>query len=170
LLIAQIATAAILSIWAWDQFLTARKSREIPVAYLAYFGSHILIYFSAYVLFTELNYGWLTINIWHNAQYILFVWLYNNRRYNGKPEAATRFLPAISQDGRFTLYFSTTLTITTVVYFFFLPYVTGTVSTAFAMTAAMASVIVYQTINFHHYVVDSVIWKLGSRRSPPRFS
>ena len=28
----------------------------------------------------------------------------------------------------------------------------------------MASVVVYQTINFHHYVVDGLIWKVRKPR------
>ena len=29
----------------------------------------------------QLNHGWLVLNIWHNAQYILTVWLFNNNRF-----------------------------------------------------------------------------------------
>jgi hypothetical protein len=34
------------------------------------------------------------------------------------------------------------------------------VSSTFTLTATMAGLIIYQTINFHHYIVDSLIWKL----------
>ncbi len=38
--------------------------------------SHFAAFFTGYVLISDINAGWLVANIWHNAQYILFVWLY----------------------------------------------------------------------------------------------
>jgi hypothetical protein len=34
------------------------------------------------------------------------------------------------------------------------------VGNALGISAGVAAVMIYQTVNFHHYVVDALIWKL----------
>lgn len=143
----------------------AGKSKDMQtgkpaVPYVAYVLSHFAIYFMAYLYHSNIDYGWLTINIWHNAQYILFVWLFNNRRFNGQPSDTQKFLSTISQNGRFILYMATCLTLSTLIYFLITSYLSDAVSNAFTFTATMSGLIIYQTLNFHHYIVDSLIWKL----------
>lgn len=157
--IAIAATVILLAIWLFEQ-VKAYRLKTFSLPYVLYVVSHITVYFFAYIYHRELNYGWLTINIWHNAQYILFVWLYNNRRFGGRANDAQRFLSTISQNGRFALYFVTCLTISTLIYFLIIAFLSPVVSAAFTLTATMAGLIIYQTINFHHYIVDSLIWKL----------
>lgn len=159
LAIAGLATAALLVLWIVEQYKAYRAGR-LAGAYVAYVLSHFVVYYIAYVQLREINYGWLTINIWHNLQYILFVWLYNNRRFAGQANAEQKFLSTICQNKRFPLYIATCLTISTAVYWLIDLHLTRAVSAAFAMSATMAALIIYQTINFHHYIVDSLIWKL----------
>ena len=156
------ATTALLLMWSWEQ-IKAWRSGRLAVPYVLYVLSHFTIYGFAYVFIEEINYGWLVINIWHNAQYILFVWMFNNRRFKGSLDKRHLFLSTISQDGRFFLYFVTCLTISTVAYFFVDYFVADWVAATFAATSTMAALIVYQTINFHHYIVDSMIWKLRKK-------
>jgi hypothetical protein len=163
LLAAWIVTAALLAMWLLDQ-VRARRAGRLAVPYVAYVISHHVVYYVAYVQLREIDYGWLTINIWHNAQYILFVWLYNNRRFNGRPSETQKFLSTISQNGRFILYIATCLTISTVTYFLITSYLSDAVSSMFTLTATMAGLVIYQTLNFHHYIVDSLIWKLRKPR------
>jgi hypothetical protein len=163
LTIAFIGTGILLTLWIIDQ-IRAWRIGQLGVAYVMYVLSHYVIYFVAYVYIDKINYGWLVINIWHNAQYILFVWLYNNRRFGGKVDPESPFLSTISQNGRFLLYFSTCLTISTFAYFLILHYVADALGAAFALTAGAFALIIYQTINFHHYIVDSIIWKLRKKR------
>ena len=154
-----IVTAALLIMWLIEQ-IKAYLAGRLAVSYVAYVLSHFTIYFVAYIYLRKLDYGWLTINIWHNAQYILFVWLYNNRRFNGKPDEAQKFLSTISQNGRFILYIVTCLTLSTLIYFLLTSFLSDAVSSAFSLTATMSGLLIYQTLNFHHYIVDSLIWKL----------
>ncbi len=165
LLVAAIVTVAILAVWVFEQ-VKAYIAGRLAIPYVMYVTSHFIIYFFAYIYVKEIDYGWLIVNIWHNAQYILFVWLYNNRRFGGGFDKAHKFLSTISQNGRFVLYFGTCLTISTFVYFLFTSYLSDALSATFAITATMTGLIIYQTINFHHYIVDSLIWKL--RKKPIR--
>ena len=154
-----IVTAALLIMWVIEH-VKAWRAGKLAVPFVAYMLSHFAIYATAYVLIETLNYGWLAINIWHNAQYILFVWLYNNRRFNGKVSEQQKFLSTISQNGRFVMYIATCLTLSTLIYFLISSFLADAISSTFAMTATMTALIIYQTLNFHHYIVDSVIWKL----------
>ncbi|MEL6899178.1 MAG: hypothetical protein AAFP90_24000, partial [Planctomycetota bacterium] len=43
--------------------------------------SHCVVFFMAYVYIENITHGWLVINIWHNAQYLLFVWFANNKKF-----------------------------------------------------------------------------------------
>ena len=160
-----VSAAAIVAVALWIlEQIKAWRQGQLAVPYVLYMVSHFTMFFFAYVYFKEINYGWLTINIWHNAQYILFVWLYNNRRFHGEIDEKRVFLSTISQNNRFAIYFLTCFTISTVVYFFFSTVLSELVSSAFAITAMMSGLIIYQTLNFHHYIVDSLIWKLRKKR------
>ncbi|NNF15721.1 MAG: hypothetical protein HKN70_03185 [Gammaproteobacteria bacterium] len=154
-----IVTAFLLVLWLVEQ-VKAYLAGKLAVPYVAYVLSHFAIYFVAYIYLRNLDYGWLSINIWHNAQYILFVWLYNNRRFNGKISETQKFLSTISQNGRFLLYIATCLTLSTLVYYVFTSILTDAVSKIFSLTITMSVLVIYQTLNFHHYIVDSLIWKL----------
>lgn len=156
---AYVVTAALLIMWLIEQ-VKAYLAGKLAVPYVTYVLSHFAIYFMAYIYHQNLDYGWLTVNIWHNAQYILFVWLYNNRRFDGRPSETQKFLSTISQNGRFILYIATCLTLSTLMYFLITSFLSDAVSNAFSLTATMSGLIIYQTLNFHHYIVDSLIWKL----------
>lgn len=156
---AAVATAALVVVWLYYQ-VRAWMAGKLAVTYVLYVLSHFTIYLFAYVFLQKIDYGWLIINVWHNAQYILFVWLYNNRRFGGGVSEAHPFLSTISQNGRFLLYFATCLAISTCAYFLLSTFVADALTKVFALTATMVGLIIYQTINFHHYIVDAIIWKL----------
>jgi hypothetical protein len=152
---------AILAVGAWLAYqVRAWRSGRLAGSYVAYVVSHFVVFGVAYIGLQEINYGWLAINMWHNAQYILFVWLFNNRRFNSGVDPKRTFLSTISQSGRFPLYIAVCLTISTVVYFFIQRTGVEALGNALGISAAVAALVIYQTINFHHYVVDAVIWKL----------
>src|ERR1022692_3806251 len=40
-----------------------------------YVVSHSLVFFIGYFAISDITYGWLVINVWHNLQYVLLVWM-----------------------------------------------------------------------------------------------
>ena len=56
------------------------------------------------------------IAIWHNSQYILFVWMQNRRRFEKGIDPQARFLSYISQPRRIWLYLLTCTAIAAAVY------------------------------------------------------
>jgi len=150
-----LGVAAAAAVIAW-MFRSARAALAdtLDVRYTAFVASHILIFLVAYVFMTNVNNGWLAINVWHNFQYVLVVWMSNARRYAGGIDPTARFLSGLSQPGRVTMYFACCLAITSFVY------VALDRFTALVLGGGLAVTIgIYMGINFHHYIVDALIWK-----------
>lgn len=150
-----VAGAAALTLvwWVVTRIVLWREGR-LPLSHTVYMLSHFAIFYVGYILIENVNAGWLVVNIWHNAQYIAFVWHYNNNRFRSGIDSKARLISWMSQTRNVWAYILISLLISTAVY------------TAIANLAAaiVAPIIVYQAINFHHYVVDGLIWKL--RRKP----
>lgn len=147
------AAAVTVAIWL------ARMGRRVAAgtADLRYEGfilSHVVIFLVGYVFTSNANVGWLAINIWHNLQYVLVVWMVNVKRYGGRTDADEPLLSRISQPGRPVTYFACCLVITTLVYIGLNRF------TVLALGGGLAATLgVYMGINFHHYIVDALIWK-----------
>ncbi len=120
--------------------------------------THIAVFSWAYLVIPSVDHGWLVVNVWHNAQYLMIVWMFNNNRFKNGVNQEHRFLSALSQNHVFNVicYLAVCLGITTVVY--------GLLNFLFQLGPLAgipaAAMVVYQTINFHHYIVDSLIWKV----------
>jgi hypothetical protein len=157
---AAAVSAVLLAYWLVRRVHAWRVGRLSPVHTL-YMLSHFTIFAVAYLIIEDITYGWLAINVWHNAQYILFVWMFNARRFENGIDPAARFLSYISQPRRLWLYLAVCLAITAIFYVGFL----GILNELFVGGIA-GTLVIYQIVNFHHYVVDSLIWKV--RKAPIR--
>jgi hypothetical protein len=134
----------------------------LSIAHTLYVCSHLLIFGLGYLAIADINHGWLVLTVWHNCQYILTVWMFNNNRFKSGVDPKHRFLSSISQSKKVFTYTAVCLVISIAVYAS-LRYSLGWFA-ALTATSLPLFVIVFQAINFHHYVVDAVIWKV--RRKP----
>ena len=155
-----LAAAATVAAWAVQRLRMWREGR-LPVAHTGYMVSHFVIFLVGYRLIEDITFGWLVINVWHNAQYILFVWLFNSNRFAKGIDSRAPFLSRISQPGRIGSYLATCFGISTLIYA-----LAAVVTHERLMAGLPLAIIVYQAVNFHHYIVDSRIWKV--RRKPMR--
>lgn len=151
-----IAAAAAVACWVVERTAAARRGEFAP-AHALYMVSHWAVFFVGYVLIADIDAGWITLNVWHNAQYVLFVWLFNTNRFKAGVDPKARFLSRISQRGNAPKYFAVLLTISTVVYL-----ASSTVLSAVDSSLVLL-LLAYQAINFHHYIVDSRIWKVRKK-------
>ena len=160
--VSALGALAALAVGAW----VLQAARQIvrgsfSPAYAGFVASHIAIFMTAYVVIDNANAGWLAINIWHNLQYVMVVWMTNVKRFAGGIDPEARFLSRISQPRRVVAYFTWCIVISTIIYlgidraagFLLGPGITATLG-------------VYMGINFHHYVVDAVIWRRKRAASP----
>jgi len=134
--------------------MRAAMNETLDLQYTAFIASHIAIFLVAYVFVDDVNTGWLAINIWHNFQYVLVVWMSNAKRYASGVDPTARFLSRLSQPGRVTMYFACCLAITTIVYAIVDRFTVLVLGGGMAVTIG-----IYMGINFHHYIVDALIWK-----------
>ncbi len=155
-----ICALALTVAWVAARLGDVRRGR-LALLHSAYLASHFVIFFFGYIAIPSLDYGWLVINIWHNAQYILFVWLFNRNRYKKGVDPEARLLSWTLQPGRAWAYFGLCLAISTALYFMAFEAIG-----VFMAIALPLMLIIFQTINFHHYIVDSLIWKV--RKAPIR--
>jgi len=152
-----IKTIAIVCLLGWViEKVREWQNSKLPVAHTLYMLSHFSIFYISYVYISDITTGWLVVNIWHNAQYIIFVWLYNNNKYKTGVDENEKVISTLSQTKNIWLYFIFCLTITTAIYH----------TIDFSVSTLAAFIIIYQSINFHHYIVDSQIWKV--RKKPIR--
>lgn len=149
-----LASCGLLAYWIVRR-IQAWWMNRLAAVHTLYMVSHFAIFAISYLLIDNITYGWLAINIWHNAQYILFVWMFNTRRFKDGIDPEARFLSYLSQPHRLWLYLLTSVAITGVIYWAIL----GTLSTVL-LAGLSATIVIYQIVNFHHYIVDSVIWKV----------
>ena len=149
-----LAASIVAGCWLISRFKALRDGR-LSGAHTMYLVSHMLVFLTGYILIPNIDHGWLVLNIWHNAQYLLIVWMYNNNRFRSGVEPAHKFLSTLSQTRNVLAYVAVCLLITTAVY----KSVDAVLALFTAITLPLA-IIVYQTINFHHYIVDAVLWKI----------
>lgn len=158
-LTALLGIAAFLTLGSWAMFQLQSLNRSRQQSALAlYLVSHHLVFLTGYYFLPDINHGWIVINIWHNAQYILFVWWFNAKKFDKGVQPEQYFLSWISQKSALNMvcYFVFTLTLSTAVYWV----MTALMHVPPLAAIPTASVVTFQAVNFHHYIVDGIIWKV----------
>ena len=164
LLVDLVGAAALVALaWWLAGRLVAWWRGQLPRAHTLFVLSHFAVFYVGYILIEAIDHGWLVLNVWHNAQYVAFVWLFNTNRFKDGIDPKARFLSMISQPDRKVIYFTTCFAISTALYLAIWLGIDTAKGHFEAMLLPLA-LIVYQTINFHHYIVDALIWKM--RRKP----
>lgn len=123
--------------------------------------SHHLIFFVGYVAIGDITIGWLVANVWHNTQYILFIWLFNQNRF--RPDSMKEESPIMNwvcqkSPWRVVAYFAFFVVWAAIIYRGIQLGIFSVFSND-SVKVAMLIIIIYQAFNFHHYIVDSIIWK-----------
>jgi hypothetical protein len=160
--VSALGALAAMAVGAW----VLQEARQIvrgsfSPAYAGFVASHIAIFMTAYVVIDNVNAGWLAINIWHNFQYVLVVWMTNVKRFAGGIDPEARFLSRISQPRRIVSYFGCCLAISTLIY------VGIDKAAVFLVGPGVGATLgIYMGINFHHYIVDAVIWRRKRAAAP----
>lgn len=158
-LVTAAGLVALLVLASWvAQTVKSLVQGTLPLAHTLYICSHLLIFGIGYLAVEDINHGWLVLTVWHNCQYILTVWMFNNNRFKNGVDSRHRFLSSISQRNKFVTYVAVCLLMSTVLYSalqFSLSWLVVATATTLPLFA-----IAFQAVNFHHYLVDAVIWKV----------
>ena len=129
---------------------------ELPLAHTLFSASHYLIFIVGYIAMDDIAGGWVVTNVWHTAQYLMLVWLFNE---NARVKAGAQgwFFEA-TRGNRAWRYFLVCLVAAAPVYY--------AINSTFlwGATGIMVALVLNQTLNFHHFIVDAVIWR--ARKKP----
>ena len=155
-----VAGSFTLVVLVWWIARTIREwiSNSLSLAHTLYLGSHLVIFGVGYIAIDNINHGWIVLTVWHNCQYIFTVWMFNNNRFKDQIYTPHRFLSLISQRKHLFTYVVVCLTISSVAYLVLQSSLTWLVVATETSLPLLA--IAFQAINFHHYLVDAVIWKV----------
>ena len=151
--LAGYAAAALLVVWAARRIVALYRGR-LAAVHTLYLLTHLAIFSVAYVWLEDINLGFLMGAFWHSSQYILFVWMQNRRRFEKGIDPRARFLSYLSQPGRIGLYLLACVAIAGVVYGGLLQAIDW-----LFFAGLSATLVLYQIVNFHHYIVDAIIWR-----------
>jgi len=121
--------------------------------------SHVVITGVSYVVVRDVTQGWLFLNVWHNAQYLFFVWAHGRRRFAGRIDAREPRLSWLMQPRNVLWWVAFCVGSSATVY-----WVLGRAVDGASWGVLPVALIAYQTFNFHHYLVDAVIWRRTQSR------
>src|SRR5688572_22138894 len=89
---------------------------SLPKVHTLYVCTHLTVFGVGYLAIDNINHGWLVLNVWHNCQYILTVWMFNQNRFKGGIDQQHKFLSYLSQRNNLPIYLGVCFLISTVVY------------------------------------------------------
>jgi hypothetical protein len=139
--------------WGYQQLRLALAGR-LNTGHCLFVASHLLVTAVAYLWVTDITSGWLVVNIWHNLQYLQFVWLQNVRRdTQGRLDAQDlqRLVKPFKNAGK---YLAVCLVLGALMY-----QALSVAGRQLVWLGLPTVFILHFTVNFHHYLVDGVIWK-----------
>lgn len=149
-----VLAASAFAYWLFTLIPAARVGC-LSTPHTLYLFSHHLIFVTGYLLIEDITVGWLVLNVWHNMQYIMFVWWFNNKRFKDQVDPDAPLLSTLSQSKSVVSYLVVCFTISSIVYF--------GLDYGYQMLvpekAVVATLVTTMILNFHHYIVDGVIWK-----------
>ena len=164
--IAGLVAIGIVLYWTFTRVIAWRKN-ELNATHTAFVASHLAVFGLGYVYLDNISHGWLLANIWHNAQYLLFVWVFNRKRFSHASVNKRNAIGWLSQPGwtRAFAYFAVFFIISNLFYT-----VLGNVASdlnAKGYFSSLSFLLLFaMTLNFHHYIADSMIWKRRVESKP----
>ncbi|MBL8356167.1 MAG: hypothetical protein JNM01_15220 [Delftia acidovorans] len=145
-----VAAIACSACWLWRQARLALTG-NIDWRHDGFVASHAFTCFLAYIWITDITLGWLLINLWHNLQYLLFVWVQNIRRERHAQADKASETGLWKNAAR---YGGVCVALGSMLYL-----AIDWAGTQLLWLGLPAVLIAHFTLAFHHYLVDGVIWK-----------
>jgi hypothetical protein len=157
--VAGLVSALLTALFVWTRFRAWQRG-ELALGHTLYVCAHFVVFGVGYLVIDNLHAGWLLVNVWHNVQYLAYVWMHNRARFREGVRADAPMLSWLCQPGvlRGLGYFAACLAISTPL--FAAVYALGDrVDTWLDGRIISLSLVFAFAINFHHYIVDGIIWK-----------
>jgi hypothetical protein len=157
--LAGVGAAVLVGVFVWTRARALHRG-ELSLPHTLYVASHLVVFAVGYLVIDDLHAGWLLVNVWHNVQYLAYVWMHNRARFGGGVRADAKILSWLCQPGvtRGIGYFAACLAISTPL--FAAVYAVGDrIDLWLDGRLISISLVIALALNFHHYIVDGLIWK-----------
>jgi hypothetical protein len=152
--------AALLIGWFFATRRRALRRAELSWPHTLYLCAHFLVFAVAYLAIDDLQAGWLLVNVWHNVQYLAYVWMHNRARCDAGGLRDAPVLSWLCQPGvaRGLGYFAACLLVSTPL--FAALYAAGhRIDLWLDGRLISITLVLALGLNFHHYIVDGLIWR-----------
>jgi hypothetical protein len=143
---------ALFMAWGYRELRALRAGRHHGHALFVL--SHVLVTAVSYLLVTDITVGWLIVNIWHNAQYLFFVWGFNTARFHRGVDDRSAFLSRLCQPRNVGAYALVCVAIGAGIH-----ELIEVAGKHLQVGLFPVLLVLHLSVNFHHYLVDGVIWK-----------
>lgn len=149
-------------LWVWRTTREALDtSRPFDGSTRLYVIGQVILFVVGYVVIDVPSIGWIAVNVWHNAQYLMFVHGWNARRFAGAEAKDVGSLARITGEANGARFYVAFALMGAAMY-------SAAWFVAEALHASLDRAIVYlvvlQAINMHHYIADMVLWT--AKRAP----
>jgi hypothetical protein len=138
----------------------AMGAQKVDDPFNGFVLSHLTISLVGYVWINDITVGWLVVNVWHNIQYLIFV--YRQRQpgiITGKNGERSDDALAPRKSSVEVLKPPATFFLTCSIVGAVLYAAADRVGESLLWLGLPTILIAHLVLNFHHYVADSVIWK-----------
>uniref|UniRef100_C5CXQ2 Uncharacterized protein n=1 Tax=Variovorax paradoxus (strain S110) TaxID=543728 RepID=C5CXQ2_VARPS len=137
-----------------------RSAKRADGPFNSFVFSHLMISLVGYVWISDITVGWLVVNVWHNIQYLIFV--YRQRRSGAMTGKSSETSGSVSARRKSLVevlkppatFFLACLIVGAVLYA-----AASRVGESLLWLGLPTVLIAHFVLNFHHYLADSVIWK-----------
>jgi hypothetical protein len=160
-LIFAIASLAIAGTLCWLACLRRHKGMGLANAsFNSLIFSHLLVSMAGYIWISDITIGWLVVNVWHNIQYLIFVYRQQRTgtssfndgiRPNCVPVDRKSLIKLLKPPTR---YFLICFACGAAIYG-----IASGVGESLLWLGFPTILIAHLILNFHHYLADSFIWK-----------
>ncbi|WP_269759060.1 hypothetical protein [Variovorax sp. E3] len=139
----------------------ARREPQADAPFNTFVLSHLVISLVGYVWISDITVGWLVVNVWHNIQYLVFV--YRQRQpgvgADSVSSEASDTAPAHGKSLLKKLRPPAAFFIGCAICGAALFVAASHIGESLLWLGLPTVLIAHFTLNFHHYLADSVIWK-----------
>ncbi|MDP9928422.1 hypothetical protein [Variovorax paradoxus] len=153
--------AAVVGALCWFACLWyARGARQADDPFNSFVLSHLVISLVGYVWISDITVGWLVVNVWHNIQYLIFVYRQRQpgsttgKNRDKSDDALARRKSLVEALKPPAIFFLTCSTAGAILYA-----AAGGVGESLLWLGLPTILIAHLVLNFHHYLADGVIWK-----------
>ena len=145
-----VAAVAGLLYWLWRLIKQADLTRGNG-PFNGFVFSHLLVSLVAYIWISDITIGWLVVNVWHNIQYLIFVYRQGRVAINGDSSSRKPWLEIVKPAAAFFLICAIPGAI--------IYGMANSIGRSLLWLGFPTVLIAHFVLNFHHYLADGLIWK-----------